>query len=196
MSFFKKAKVETVSSELAYSGWNKLYRLEIDYTSSRGETFRLPREVMDHGSAVAILLYDAERDIVVLVRQFRIATQHAGLPPFVLEIPAGLLDGDAPEEAIRRETLEETGYAVGDLRFLFQTIASPGALTETIHIYAARVSLAARVHDGGGLEEEHEDIEIVEMRLDDAYAAIASGEIIDAKTIMALQWAMLHRDKL
>lgn len=158
MSFFKKAKSETVSNELVYSGWNKLYRLEIDYTNSRGETFRLPREVMDHGSAVAILLYDRDRDIIVLVRQFRVAAQYVGLSPFLLEIPAGLLDGDAPEEAIRRETLEETGYAIGDVQFLFQCIVSPGALTETIHIYAARVSLANKVDEGGGLDEDRKSV--------------------------------------
>lgn len=196
MNFFKKAKIETVKEDVAYSGWNKLHRLEYNYTNSRGETSLIVREVIDHGSAVGILLYDPSRDAVVLVRQFRSATHFIGQPPFVLEIPAGLLDGDAPEEAIRREALEETGYEVGSPRFIFKTMVSPGSLTEMIDIYAARVDLSHKVADGGGLDEEHEDIEIVEMPLDAAYEAIANGEIVDAKTIMALQWAMLNRDTL
>ncbi len=196
MSFFKKAKAETVTSQQVYSGWNRLYKLEIDYTNSDGVTTRLPREVLDHGHAAAILLYDPDRDAVILVRQFRMGADFAGLPPFLLEIPAGLLDDDGPEEAIRREALEETGFAIGDPHPVFTFIASPGALTETIHLFAARINASEKVEEGGGVDHEHEDIEIVEMPLDEAFNAITSGEIIDAKTIIALQWAMLNREKL
>jgi ADP-ribose pyrophosphatase len=196
MNFFARAGARIVENTLVFKGWSRLHRLIIDYTSSRGETVRLPREVFDHGAAAAILLYDPARDIVVLVRQFRVAAHFVGRPAFMLEVPAGLTDDDHPEDAIRREAMEETGYAVETVTPLFSIFPSPGSLTEEVHLFFAKIDLAQRVATGGGLEEEHEDIEIVEMPLDDAHALIASGGITDAKTIILLQWAMANRDKL
>ena len=128
--------------------------------------------------------------------QLRAAAHIAGGPDFLLDIPAGLLEGDAPHEAIRREAMEETGYFVGEAHHLFDFFASPGTLTEKVALFAAFVSASDRVMEGGGLEEEHEYIEVVELKLDEAFAMISSGEIVDAKTIMALQWAMLARPAL
>ncbi len=196
MTFFRKAGARLVESTQAYKGWNNLYRLIIDYTRSDGETVQLPREVIDHGSAGAILLYDPARDVVVLVRQFRTATFYLGLDPFVLEAAAGLLDGDDPEAAVRREALEETGYRVGKVFPLFSTFGSPGALAEEVHLFVGLVDTTAREAAGGGLLDEHEDIEVVELPLDEAFAMIGEARLPDAKTIILLQWAVMNRTLL
>ena len=110
----------------------------------------------------------------------------------MIEVPAGLLDGDHPEAAIRREAMEETGFRVRDVRFLFKAMTSPGSSTEIIHFFAALIDTSDRIADGGGLAEEHEDIEVMEVRLSQAMAMIESGDVCDAKTIMLLQWAVLN----
>lgn len=179
--------------------WKKFIRVEelvVEQDLPDGRTIRLDREVHDHGAAAAILLYDPARSVVVLVRQFRTGAHMAGGPSYLLEIPAGLLDGDAPAEAISREAMEETGYFVGEARHLFDFFASPGTLTEKVALFVAFVSTTDRVSEGGGLEDEHEFIEVVELPLYEAFKMIESGGIIDAKTIMALQWAMLNRQTL
>lgn len=195
MSFFKKAKIEVLKNELVYAGWNRMHRLEVDYTGSNGDTVHLVREVVDHGSAAAILLFNPTRETVVLVRQYRTGADFAGKEPFVLEIPAGLTDGDAADEAAKREALEETGYRVEKILPILSCFPSPGALSEEVHLYAGLVDASHRIENGGGLDHEHEDIEVVELSLPDAYSMIGTGEIIDAKTIIALQWVMLNRAK-
>lgn len=196
MNFFAKAGARIVENNIVFKGWSRLHRLMIDYTNSRGQTVRLPREVFDHGAAAAILLYDPARDVVVLVRQFRVAAHFVGHPAFMLEVPAGLLDDDHPEVAIRREAMEETGYVVDKVIPLFSIFPSPGSLTEEVHLFVAEIDASQRVASGGGLDDEHEDIEVVEMPLEEAHAMIASGGIPDAKTIILLQWAMANREKL
>lgn len=179
--------------------WEKFIRIErltIEQQLPDGRMVTLDREVHDHGQAAAILLYDPARGTVILVRQFRAGAHMAGGPGFLLEIPAGLLEGDAPAEAIRREAMEETGYFVGEAHHLFDFFASPGTLTEKVALFAAFVSASDRVMEGGGLDEEHEYIEVVELPLEEAFAMISTGDILDAKTIMALQWAMLARPAL
>jgi nudix-type nucleoside diphosphatase (YffH/AdpP family) len=188
MSFFAKAGVRIVENAIVYEGWSRLHRLIVDYKSSSGETERLSREVFDHGGAAAILLYDPAREVVVLVRQFRAGAHFAGRPAFMLEVPAGLLDDQNPEEAVRREALEETGYAVQDIERLFSIFPSPGSLSEEVHLFFGLVDASHRIAEGGGLDHEHEDIEVVELPLGQALAMIPSGEITDAKTIILLQW--------
>lgn len=161
-----------------------------------GRVIRIDREVHDHGSAAAILLFDPNKNAVVLVRQFRPAAFVNGDPNFMLEVPAGLIDDDQPDEAIRREAMEETGYAVNDVRYLFQTYASPGTLTEKVGLFYARVDLDEKAGLGGGLATEGEDIEVLSIPLDQAFGMISTGEITDAKTIILLQWAMLNREQL
>lgn len=114
-----------------------------------------------------------------------------GDQPFLLEVPAGKTDGQDAAAAVIRETLEETGYAIENPRFLFSSYMSPGAVTEKIDFFFAEISDAQRVETGGGLEEENEDLELLELPLADAYAMVESGEITDAKTIMLVQWAKL-----
>ncbi len=192
MTKFEKAKTEIVSEKTLADQWTRLSTFEIDYTDSRGEKHRLKREVYHRTPAACILLYDPKRETVVLVRQFRLPAQLVEESAWMIEVPAGLLDGDDPEAAIRREAMEETGFRVRDVRFLFKSMTSPGSSTEVIHFFAAVIDTSDRVADGGGLAEEHEDIEVLEVRLSDAMAMIERGDIYDAKTIMLLQWAVLN----
>ncbi|GAC1042652.1 NUDIX domain-containing protein [Rhizobium sp. No.120] len=192
MSKFEKAKSEIASEKTLADQWTRLSTFEVDYTDSRGEKHRLKREVYHRTPAACILLYDPKQETVVLVRQYRLPVQLVGEPAWMIEVPAGLLDGDHPEAAIRREAMEETGFRVRDVRFLFKAMTSPGSSTEVIHFFAAVIDTTDRIADGGGLEEEHEDIEVLEVRLSDAMAMIQKGDICDAKTIMLLQWAALN----
>ncbi|MFS8044901.1 NUDIX domain-containing protein [Rhizobium sp. BR 314] len=192
MTKFEKAKAEIAGEKTLADQWTRLSSFDLNYTDSLGETHRLKREVYHRTPAACILLYDPKRETVVLVRQFRLPAQLTGEPAWMLEVPAGLLDGDDPEAAIRREAMEETGFRVRDVRFLFKALTSPGAITEILHFFAAVIDTSDRIADGGGLAEEHEDIEVLEVRLSDAMAMIESGDIYDAKTIMLLQWATLN----
>lgn len=195
-SYFQAAKVDIVEERTLSNEWTRLSGFQINYTDSKGETHRLKREIYHRTPAACILLYDPKRETVILVRQFRLPAHLTGYPAWMIEVPAGLLDGDHPEEAIRREAMEETGYRIRDVRFLFKAFTSPGSITEILHFFAASIDTSDRVADGGGLAEEHEDIEVLEVRLSDARAMIETGEIYDAKTIMLLQWAMLNRQSL
>jgi GDP-mannose pyrophosphatase NudK len=192
----QRAKIDIVDKKLLSDNWYHLHRVTFDYTGSNGRTNRLNREVYDRGNGATILLYDPRRDVVVLVRQFRMPAYLNGHSGWLIETPAGLLDGDHPEEAIRREAIEETGYQVRDVRFLFKCFMSPGAVTELVHFFVASIDIEDRVSDGGGLDEENEDIEVLEVKLSDALTMIETGEICDGKTIMLLHWAALNRGAL
>lgn len=196
MTKFEDAKAEIVHDETLSNGWTRLSRYTVDYTGSHGDTDTIYREIYHRTPAATILLYDPARDTVVLVRQFRLPLQLHGEPAWILETPAGLLDGDDPEPAIRREAMEETGYRVRDISYLFKAYSSPGSVTEVVHFFAAVIDTTDRVSSGGGLSEEHEDIEVVEIPLDEAMAMIGTGEIIDFKTIMLLHWAVLNKGAL
>ncbi|OWV89611.1 ADP-ribose pyrophosphatase [Rhizobium leguminosarum bv. trifolii] len=191
-----KSRVKIVSAETLSNGWTKLSSYLLDYIDRKGATQRLKREVYHRTHAACILLYDPQRDLVILVRQFRLPVHLNGDPAWMMEVPAGLLDDDHPEQAIRREAMEETGYHLRDARFLFKCYSSPGAITEVVHFFVSLIDIADRVAEGGGLDEEHEDIEVLEVPLDEAAQMIENGEIFDAKTIMLLQWALLNRNKL
>lgn len=196
MTKFKNAKVDVLKDETLSKNWYHLRKVTFNYTGSNGTTKTLEREVYDRGNGATILLYDPKRDSVVLVRQFRIPAYLNAHSGWLLETPAGLLDGDHPAEAIKREVMEETGYLVTDVQPLFHAFMSPGAVTETVHFFVATIDATVRAEDGGGAAHEDEDIEVLEIPLADAMAMIDSGEICDGKTIMLLQWAMLNRGKL
>ncbi len=150
------------------------------------------REAYDRGNGAVILLYDPEAGTVLLTRQFRMATYLGGHPTgHFIEAPAGLLDDEDPESAIRREAHEETGVTVDEVEFLFDVFTSPGSVTERLAFFAAPYRSGDR-DQGGGVWDEGEDIEVVELAFADALAKVASGEIQDAKTIMLLQWLQLQ----
>jgi nudix-type nucleoside diphosphatase (YffH/AdpP family) len=151
------------------------------------------RETYDRGNGATLLPYDPERRTVLLTRQFRYPVYVNGHPDgMLLEAAAGLLDDDSPEDAVRREVEEELGITVGEVEHVFDVFMSPGSVTERLHFYAAPYRPADRTGAGGGLEEEGEDIEVVELPFDEALTMIDDGRIADAKTIMLLQWAALR----
>lgn len=189
-------RIKLVHRETVWKGFVHMQRLLFDQRMPDGRVIRIDREVHDHGQAAAILLYDPARDSVVLVRQFRPAAFMNGDDSFMIELPAGLLDNDNASDAIRREAMEESGYAVESVQFLMEMYGSPGTLTEKVSLFFARIDLDVKAGIGGGLEEEGEDLEVLDYKLDDAFAMIASGKITDAKTIIMLQWAILNRDRI
>lgn len=149
------------------------------------------REVYDAASGATVLLYDPARRTVLLTRQFRIGARLSGHPGFLVEAAAGILDGASPEDRIRAEIREETGYAVDRVEQVMALFASPGSMTERVHYFVAAYDPAMRCGDGGGNQEEGEDIEVLEIGLDEAMARVASGEIADAKTVVLLQYLQL-----
>jgi nudix-type nucleoside diphosphatase (YffH/AdpP family) len=177
--------------ELLSSDWYVLRATTFDIRASDGRWRTERRETYDRGNGATILLYDVGRRRVLLTRQFRYPVYVNGHPDgMLLETAAGLLDEDAPEVAIRREAAEETGVVVGDVEHVFDAYMSPGSVTEKLHFYAAPYRSRDLEGNRHGVREEGEDIETVELSIDEAVAMIGSG-IVDAKTIMLLQWAIL-----
>ena len=169
-----------------------LRRNTFDFRRRDGRWQTLVRETYDRGDGAAILLWEPRKRTVLLVRQFRFPAYAAGHKDDLVEVPAGMLDARSPEEAIRREAEEEAGIRVTAPRRLFEAFMSPGSVTERITFFMAEYSAADRIGAGGGLEEEGEDISLLEVPLREAMAMIRRGEIVDAKTIMLLQYARLH----
>lgn len=186
-------KIVITAAELVYSGWAKLTRYTLDIERHDGSMMRAVREVHDHGHGAAVLPFDEARGTVLLVRQFRLPPHLAGADGMMIEACAGLLDGDAPEAGAKREAEEELGYRIHNLRSLGRIWGSPGAINESIWLFLAAYSAGDRIGKGGGKEGEDEDIEILEMRLEDAMRLMASGEIADAKTIILLQHLWIAR---
>jgi nudix-type nucleoside diphosphatase (YffH/AdpP family) len=184
-------KVEIVAREVLSRFWSTVTKLVIDYTDRRGRTSRIVREINDHGMAAAVLAFDPDRRTVLLVRQMRIAAYVAGYEEDMLEVCAGLLDGDEPAACALKEAREELGYRLHTLEAAGEMYASPGSLTERVSLFVGHYNPADRLDDGGGIEHEGEDIEVVEMPFDEAFALIASGGIVDAKTIILLQHLQL-----
>ena len=180
-------KVETLSHD-----WFLLQKTTFDYRRGDGTWQRQTRETYDRGNGATILLYNRERRTVVLVRQFRFPTYGNGHDGFLIEAAAGLLDRASPEERIKAEVEEETGYRIGAVRKIFEAFMSPGSVTERLHFFVGEYDPASRPGQGGGVAEEGEDIEVLELPIELALALMASGEIADAKTIMLLQYAALH----
>jgi len=178
--------------EVTSDGWHVLRRTTYDYRRRSGRWVTEQRETYDRGNGATILVYDAERGTVLLTRQFRFPVYVNGHPDgMLIETAAGLLDDDDPETAIRREASEELGVELGELEHVFDVFMSPGSVTECVHFYAAPYTAADRTSAGGGLAEDGEDIEVLELEFDDALAMTRDGRIADGKTIMLLQWAAL-----
>lgn len=167
--------------------WGRLDRYEVDHIRRDGTRQTVRREVYDHGSAAAVLLFAPAERTLILTRQFRLPAHVNGDPAWLIEAPAGLTDSEAPEIAARREAVEETGYEPDNLVFLFDAYMSPGSLTEKCACFLGRYTPGRQASAGGGLADEGEDIEVFELGLDEALAMVASGAITDAKTIMMLQ---------
>lgn len=185
--------VKIQENKLLSDNWYKLYKVTYDYQMENGEWQTQIREAYDRGNGAAILLYNSNTKKVILTRQFRLPTFLNGNEDgMMIESCAGLLDEDDPEACIKREAIEETGYNVQKVEKIFEAYMSPGAVTEILHFYIGAYDENMKVGEGGGLDEEQENIEVLEMKFDDAYHMISSGEIKDAKTIMLLQYAKLN----
>jgi GDP-mannose pyrophosphatase NudK len=170
-----------------------LRRFVYERRERSGEKATQVREVYDRGNGAAILLYNREAKTVILTRQFRMPTYVNGnATGMLIECCAGLLDRDNAEEAIRRETAEETGYKIGAVEKVLEAYMSPGSVTEILYLFVAAYTREMKVNDGGGLQEESEDIEVLEMPYGRALEMVRTGEIRDGKTILLLQYAELN----
>jgi len=170
----------------------RLNEVEFDYRRGNGEWQTQKREVFDRGHAATLLPYNVASRTVVLTRQFRLPAYLAGHDDLLIEAAAGMLDDETPEKRIRAEAEEEIGYRLHDVRKVFEAFMSPGAVTEKLYFFVAEYEAAMRISNGGGIAEEGEDIEVLELPIDAALAMIPDGRIVDAKTIMLLQYAALH----
>ncbi|SHH06577.1 GDP-mannose pyrophosphatase NudK [Chryseobacterium vrystaatense] len=180
--------VSILSTEILSDNWYTLNKVTYNFTKKDGTTDTQSREAYDRGNGAVILLYNKISQTVILTRQFRLPTYINGnASGMLIEACAGLLDNDNPEECIKRETEEETGYKISMVEKIFESYMSPGSVTEILYFFIAEYSQEMKIADGGGLEEEGEHIEVLELPFEDALAMIDSGEIKDAKTIMLLQ---------
>ncbi len=180
--------VKLIDDQVLHQGRFALTRTRAQVTDGKGETFELTHEVYRFGFAAAVLLYDPDRHVVLLVKQFRMAPWLADGTTEMLEVCAGMLDGDAPEAGAWREAVEETGVEARELAHAFDAFMSPGGMTERISCFTARYAPEDRKHAGGGVDED-EHIEVLEIPFDDALRMIADGHIRDAKTIALLYHA-------
>lgn len=178
-------------TQLAHN-WGRLDNYQITHSRRDGTLQTVQREVYDHGSAAAVLLYAQTSGTIILTRQFRLPPHLNGDPAWMIEAPAGLLDGEAPAIAAHREAVEETGYEPADLEFLFEVYTSCGSLTEKCACFLGRYTPGQKVSEGGGLASEGEDIEVFELPFEEAMAMIADGRIVDAKTVLLLQGLALR----
>jgi len=180
-------KIAVIKDKILSENYFVLRNITYDLMRQNGEVIRHKREVYDRGNGATILLYNREKQSVVLIRQFRIASWVNGNESgMLIEACAGLLDDDEPEVCIRKEAVEETGYQVGEVRKVFELYMSPGGVTEIVHFFVAEYSDAQRANDGGGVEDE--DIEVLELPFEQALAMVASGEIRDGKAVILLQY--------
>jgi nudix-type nucleoside diphosphatase (YffH/AdpP family) len=190
MSFTDRIRI--LSEKVLSKDWSTLKKTTFDYRRNTGEWQRQTRETYDRGNGAAILLHNFENQTVVLVRQFRYPAFAGGYHELLIEVPAGVLADASPEDSIRKETEEETGFRIDHARKVFEAFMSPGSVTEKLHFFVAEYSSGNRISAGGGLHHEGEDIEVLELPFKTALKMIGDGSIQDAKTIMLLQYAALH----
>jgi nudix-type nucleoside diphosphatase (YffH/AdpP family) len=163
-----------------------------EWRRTNGEWQTQTRETFDRGNAATLLPYNLKQRTVVLVRQFRYPAYVNAYDDLLIEAAAGMLDNESPEARIRAEAEEETGYQLGEIRKIFEAFMSPGAVTEKLHFFVAEYEPAMRIGSGGGIATEGEEIEVLELPIGEALAMIGDGRIVDAKTIMLLQYAAMN----
>ena len=186
--------VKIISVETLYKGWSELRRYVLDYTRKDGTQEKQIREIYNSGDGAAILLHNNTTKKVMLVRQFRLpALLNGHTDGMLLEACAGMLDENDAENAIIREVYEETGIHITKAEKIFEAFATPGAHMEKIHFFTAEYTEEHKAHDGGGLPEETEEIELVELSYEEIPGYIKRGKITDIKTIALLQYGLLHK---
>jgi len=185
--------IKILQTDILSDNWYILRKITYDYLQKDGTWKTQTREAYDRGNGATILLYNKESGNVILTRQFRLPSFINGNPDgMLIETCAGLLDKDNPEDCIRRETEEETGYKITAVRKIFEAYMSPGSVTEILYFFVAAYTKDMKVHEGGGVAHEQENIEVLEMPFQKAFSMIDAGEIKDGKTIMLLQYAKLN----
>ncbi|REC53868.1 GDP-mannose pyrophosphatase NudK [Chryseobacterium piscium] len=188
----QETNVSIEKTEILSDNWYTLKKITFNIKKENGDTETQSREAYDRGNGAVILLYNTHTKNVILTRQFRLPTYINGnLDGMLIEACAGLLDNDNPEDCVKRETEEETGYKISKVEKIFEAYMSPGSVTEILHFFIAEYSDDMKINDGGGLEEEGESIEVLQLQFDETLSMIDNGEIKDAKTIMLLQYLRL-----
>lgn len=183
-----QSTINIEKTEILSNNWYTLKKVTFNIKKGNGQTETQSREAYDRGNGAVILLYNIHSKNVILTRQFRLPTYINENPTgMLIEACAGLLDNDNPEDCIKRETEEETGYKISKVEKIFEAYMSPGSVTEILYFFIAEYSDEMKINDGGGVEEEGENIEVLEINIDKSLEMIDSGEIKDAKTIMLLQ---------
>ena len=184
-------KINVIKDKILSENWFVLRNFTYDLTNKDGVTLRHKREVYDRGDGATLMLYNREKNSVILTRQFRIATWLNGNQSgMLIETCAGLLDDDVPEVCIRKEAIEETGYQVGEVVKLYDLYMSPGGVTELLHFFAAEYNDSTRTGEGGGVDDE--DIDVMEISFPQAWSMVKEGHIKDGKTVMLLQYALIE----
>lgn len=187
------SKIKNIKTEVLSDNWYILRKVTFDFLQKNGEWQTQSREAYDRGNGAVILLYNQATKTVILTRQFRMPTYLNGNPDgMLIEACAGLLDADNPEDCIRKETQEETGYQITDVQKIFEVYMSPGSVTEILHFFVASYTKEQKINEGGGVDEE-EEIDVLELDFQKALNMIKTGEIKDAKTIMLLQYVQINQ---
>lgn len=183
--------IKIIEKKILSENWYKLYTYSYETADKKGRKKIEHREAYDRGNGAVILLYNTQNKNVVLTKQFRLPTFINGnADGMMIEACAGLLDKDNPEDCIRKETEEETGYRITHVQKIYEAYMSPGSVTEILYFFVAEYSKDQKVNEGGGVEDE-ENIEVLELPFEKAWTMMEKGEIRDAKTIMLLQYAKI-----
>ncbi|SFZ91736.1 nudix-type nucleoside diphosphatase, YffH/AdpP family [Flaviramulus basaltis] len=188
-------KLRNIKYNVLSKEWATLYQIDYDYKFENNNWKRLSRESYDRGNGTGILLYNKEKQMVILTKQFRMPA-YANTPKdgMSIEVCAGAIDkNENPEVCIIREVEEEVGYKITSAKKVIECYTSPGAVTEKMYLFVAEYNDAMKINAGGGLDIEDEEIEVLEMPFSQALSMIETFEIIDAKTIMLLQYAQIHK---
>ena len=186
--------VRNINVQLLSDNWYTLNKITFDYLNDRGVWETQHRESYDRGNGAAILLYNTTKKTVILTKQFRMPTYVNGNDDgMMIEVCAGVLDGDEPEKCAIKEVEEESGYKVTKIEKVMETYMSPGAVTEILHLFIAEYTDEMKVNEGGGLDNEHENIEVIEMLFSEAVEMVKNKGVVDAKTILLLQYAQINQ---
>lgn len=187
-------QIKNIEKKLLSDNYYILNRVTFDYLMQSGEWVNQMREVYDRGDGAGILLYNKQKQTVILTKQFRMPTYlNDNKDGFLVEIAAGMLDKDNSEQCIIRETEEEVGYRLKSVEKVYEAYSSPGVMTEKMHFFIGEYTDDMKVNEGGGLESEHEDIEVLEIPFIKAVDMLNNGKIVDTRTIVLLQYAQIHK---
>lgn len=187
-------RIKNIVSKLLSNNYYILKKITFDYKMNNGQWVTQSREVYNRGDGAGILLYNRVKQTVILTKQFRMPTyMNDNKEGMLVEICAGMLDKDNPEACIIRETEEEVGYRLPKVKKVFEAYSSPGVMTEKMHFFIGEYTDGMKVGSGGGVDSEHEDIEVLEIPFTNALEMLNKGEIIDTRTIVLLQYAQIHK---